>query len=149
MTVEVLKESGAPKNVSRELINALKFYFAEDSYPTRMRRLAADVSTAVPRCIGEIAQWKNGIRDLRVGLAHSLGSNGDNADETLWQMVSKVRSLRWALLIRMLQEAGVDDETLGDAVTSSEDFIRDESLWRRELPGVYPKASNSENSGDL
>lgn len=143
-TVAALRTSDAPANVRKELISALNLYFREDSYPTRMKRLASDVSTAVPRCIGEITKWKNGIRDMRVGLAHALGAEDEGGDDALWQMVSKVQSLRWALLIRMLQEAGVADETLGEAVTSSEDFKRDEKMWHAQLPAVYPKPKPDE-----
>lgn len=138
-TVAALNASDAPENVRMELVNALNLYFAEDSYPSRMKRLATDVATAVPRCVGEITKWKNGIRELRVGLAHALGAEDKATDDALWQMVSRVRSLRWALLVRILQEAGVPDETLGEAVGAAEEFKRDEKMWQAQLPDVYPK----------
>lgn len=138
-TVAALEASDAPEKVNKELVSALNLYFAEDSYPTRMKRLATDVATAVPRCVGEIVKWKNGIRELRVGLAHALGTENDATDDALWQMVSQVRSLRWALLVRILQEAGVPDETLGEAVSAAEEFKRDEKMWQAQLPLVYPK----------
>lgn len=137
-TVSAIETSGAPDRVSKELISALNLYFAEDSYPTRIKRLATDVAKAEPRCVGEITKWKNGIRELRVGLAHALGADDEASDDALWRMVSRVRSLRWALLIRMLQVAGVPDETLGGAVSSAEEFNRDERMWKARLPSVYP-----------
>lgn len=137
-TVSAIRTSGAPDRVSKELISALNLYFAEDSYPTRMKRLATEVAKAEPRCVGDIAKWKNGIRELRVGLAHALGDDDEANDDALWQMVSRVRSLRWALLIRMLQLAGVPDETLSGALSSAEEFKRDEKMWKAQLPAVFP-----------
>jgi hypothetical protein len=138
--VVALASSDVPVKVRKELVSALNLYFAEDSYPTRMKRLATDVATAVPQCVGEITKWKNGIRDERVALAHALGGDNNDAGDALWAMHAQVRSLRWALVVRLLQEAGVPDETLTESVSQSEEFKRSEKMWRAQHPGIFPAA---------
>ena len=51
----------------------------------------------------------------------------------------QAQSLRWTLLVRMLQEAGVPDETLGGAVGGAEEFNRDEKMWQARLPHRLPE----------
>src|SRR5665647_3689936 len=67
-SVAGLKDSTVPANVRDVMVSALNLYFHEDSYPTRMKRLATEVSAAAPDCVGNTSKWKDSMRELRNGL---------------------------------------------------------------------------------
>ena len=136
-SIAKLRASEVPENVRDQLISALSLYFAEDSYPTRMLRLASRVAAAAPGCVGKPAKWKASMRDLRVGLAHALGTAEDDSERALFTMVAQVRCLRWTLLVFLLQEGGVPDDTLQAALRASRRYERDERFWTATLPQVF------------
>lgn len=136
-SITALKASEVPDEIRDALIQALDQYFYEDSYPMRMKRLADEVAEAVPRCVGTTKRWKREIANLRIGLAHALHEKSGSTDDEIRTMHAKVRSLRWAIILRLLREAGVPAETLHTAVNASRTFQRDERIWRRRLPKVF------------
>ena len=132
-----LEVSAVPQKVRNEMIVALRKYFAEDTYPMRMHRLALRVAEAVPACVGKANRWKNAIRDLRVQLAHSLEREGPMTSKDLLDMAALVRSLRWTLQLRLLQEVGVPDAALANAVANWRSFGHDERFWRSQCPSIF------------
>jgi hypothetical protein len=128
-----LKASEVASPVRDALISALNLYFHEDSYPTRMKRLATEVSVAAPRCVGVPREWKDTMRKLRNGLAHAIHDSDTSDGDPLLLMHASVRSLRWALQIRMLQVAGIRSELLAEALETLDRFQRDSRLWRHQL----------------
>ena len=52
-----------PQKVRDEMLVALRKFFAEDSYPMRMHRLALRVAEVVLACVGKANRWKNAVRD--------------------------------------------------------------------------------------
>jgi hypothetical protein len=130
-SVAGLKASEVPAKVRDAMISALNLYFHEDSYPTRMKRLATEVSVAAPDCVGNPTKWKDTMRQLRNGLAHALGDSGESEVEPLVLMHARVLSLRWALQIRLLQAAGVPSEVIAEALETLQRFQRDQRFWRR------------------
>ncbi|MFC8798566.1 hypothetical protein ACFT2C_12605 [Promicromonospora sp. NPDC057138] len=137
-SIKALKASEVPDQVREAIVAALNQYFYEDTYPVRMKRLADSVAEAVPRCVGKTSKWKGEIANLRIGLAHALDQNAGSTDAEIWTMHARVRSLRWAILLRLLLEAGVPAKTLSAAVEASRRFQRDERIWRTRLPKVFP-----------
>lgn len=131
--VAALKGSEAPVNVRDAMISALNLYFYEDSYPTRMKRLASAVAIAAPDCVGRPSNWKDAMRKLRNELAHSLADPEQGVDDPLLLMHARARSLRWALQIRMLQVAGVSSDAIADGLEGLQRYQRDVRLWRRHL----------------
>lgn len=131
--IGALKESSVPTSVRDAMISALELYFFEDSYPTRMRRIADEVSAAAPDCVGKPAKWKDMVRKLRNSLAHSLTDSEETEEEPLLVMHARARSLRWALQIRMLQAAGVQSSVIAEALETLQRYQRDQRLWRRIL----------------
>ncbi|MFI9488517.1 hypothetical protein ACIG47_19175 [Promicromonospora sp. NPDC052451] len=144
-SIQALKNSDVPIEVSDALTDALKIYFYEDSYPTRMRRLADSLVEVAPRCVGRPNKWKQEIASLRIGLAHALDGKSGSTDDAIRKMHAQVLSLRWAILLRLLLEAGVQAETLAAAVDSSTRFRRDERAWHARLPKVFPDAGAESN----
>lgn len=124
------KDSDAPSEVIDALSSALGLYLYKDSYPTRMKRLATDVSAASPDCVGDPDQWKDVMRKLRNDLAHSNPDGDEDAEERMLATHAAGRSLRWALQIRLLQHAGVLPEVLAAALSASRRFERDAKFWR-------------------
>ena len=132
-SVAGLKDSTVPANVRDAMVSALNLYFHEDSYPTRMKRLATEVSAAAPDCVGNTSKWKDSMRELRNGLAHALGDSEVGDVDPLLLMHARARSLRWALQIRMLQAAGVSSELMAEALEDLQRYQRDRRLWQRHL----------------
>ena len=126
---KALKKSEVPKAVRNELSSALGTYLYKYSYPMRMKRLATEVSAASPRCVGDPDRWKDAMRRLRNDLAHSNRDDEESAEQRILEMYAMGRSLRWALQIRLLQHAGVPDETLSEALGESRRFARDAEHW--------------------
>jgi len=139
-SIAALESSSVPDVVRAELISALRLYFADDSYPTRMLRLGERVAAAVPTCIGNPVRWKDGIRELRVQLAHSLERKGPMTDDDLLNMASLVQSLRWSLLLRLLLEAGVTNDVLAQAAEESPSYARNERFWRDRHSRIFDLA---------
>lgn len=135
-SVAALNDSDVPEAVRAAMVDALTLYFYEDSYPTRMRRLADAVADVAPGCIGKANKWVAEMRSLRVGLAHAFEQ--DSNDDALWQMHARVQSLRWALALGILMEAGVPKSTLTDALGASERYRRAERWWHRLMPKAHP-----------
>lgn len=128
-STKALKGSDVPKRVRDQLSSALGSYLYKDSYPMRMQRLAEAVAEAVPDCVGEPSRWKNAMRDLRNDLAHSNKDDSGDTHAAILSMYALSRSLRWALLIRLLQHAGVSYEDLAEALGTSERYRRDRNHW--------------------
>ena len=135
--VACLEGSSVATPVREALSDALSTYLYEDSYPTRVRRLADAVAQAAPGCVGRANRWARAIVDMRVGLAHALGSEGETPDDALLAMYARTRSLRWALLLRILLEAGVPAGHLATALSSSRRYEFDERQWRELMPDVF------------
>ncbi|MEU4396841.1 HEPN domain-containing protein [Kribbella sp. NPDC023855] len=140
-TIGELEGTSIPETVRAALVQALKQYFYEDSYPTRMGRLAEYVSAVASTCIGRPNRWKSEITSLRIDLAHALGQRPGSSDEAILLMHARNQSLRWALLIRILLETGVPPEVLSRALEESERYRRDSKRWRRQLPNLFPSES--------
>jgi hypothetical protein len=137
-SVTALSTSEVPEDVRDALSAALTLYLYEDTYPMRMGRLGEKVATAVPKCVGKPNKWKSEIVGLRVDLAHGLGQEKGSTDAAIWKMHARVQSLRWALMLRLLLEAGVEPAALTEATEDSGAFRSDERMWRRRLPKVFP-----------
>lgn len=140
-SITALKASTVPEAVRQQLISALNLYFYEDSYPARMKRLAAEVQEAAPGCIGFAHKWADEMRDLRVGLAHGLDQETASTDDALLQMHARTVSLRWALGLRLLLASGVPSETLNTALGDSQRYLQAERRWKRYMPKAHPPAS--------
>jgi hypothetical protein len=138
------KDSEAPAEVINELSSALGTYLYKDSYPMRMKRLAAEVSVASPDCVGDPDEWKDAMRQLRNDLAHSNRDARDDDDARILAIYETGRSLRWALQVRLLQHAGVPSDVLSTALESSRRFKRDAERWQ----GRFEKETKTEDLAD-
>lgn len=124
-----LKTSDVPDIVRNALSSELGGYLYKLSYPARMLRTAEAVLPAAPVCVGEPKRWKVAMRDLRNNLAHA-NIGGDDLDvEQIRTIHAQSRSLRWALQVRLLQQAGVANDELQSALNGSRQFGRDAELW--------------------
>ena len=61
----------------------------------------------------------------------------------LLDMAALVRSLRWILQLRLLQEVGVTDAALANAVAKWRSFGHDERFWRRQRPSIFSQPAES------
>lgn len=135
-----LRASAVPVVVRNVLSSALGTYLYKDSYPIRMKRLATEVCAASSGCIGEPDRWKDAMRRMRNGLAHSNRDAEAGAEDRLREMHATCRSLRWALQIRLLLHIGVPPTVLSSALDASKKFRRDAKLWR----GLFEEAERDE-----
>ncbi|MGY1965519.1 ApeA N-terminal domain 1-containing protein [Nocardia gipuzkoensis] len=134
-----------PSHIKGSLISALGTYWAEKSYPQRIKQLAEPVAEAVPECIGKLNKWKSEIVQQRVSLAHGISGDEPRTPDDLLKMYSLTRSLRWMLTLRLLLAAGVGPDQLHAAVQGSERFASDARQWKRDWPTIYPAERASES----
>lgn len=66
---------------------------------------------------------------------------GPMTDEDLLRMASMVRSVRWALLVRLLLEAGADNDVLGQSAATFRAYAQSEEFWRGQHPRIFDTSS--------
>ena len=133
VALERLGEDSIDSPVNESLRNALKQYWGESSYPQRILELAEPVAEAIPGCLGKLNKWKSAVASQRVGLAHGMSQESDSILKTY----SLNRSIWWMLTLRLLLESDIPADVLTAALTSSERFENDRSLWRKHWPKIW------------
>ncbi|MBT0568612.1 HEPN domain-containing protein [Williamsia sp. CHRR-6] len=134
---EALRESQVDDAVKDSLIEALQGWWAEESYPQRLKQLAEPVAAAVPSAVGKIGRWKEAVRAQRVAAAHGLGEDDAGAAPDILEVYALTQSLRWVLTFRLLLEAGVTPDQLATAAEQSERYRNAVRLWNERLPRIY------------
>lgn len=137
-SIGVLEASDIPSNVRGSLTGALRVYLYQDTYATRMKRLAEDVAEVAPTCVGKPQKWRDAMSQLRNGLAHSLGSGSAPSSADSATARAQSTSLQWALLIRLLILTGVSGEALSKALDQSSRYQQAQRLWAGRFGGAAP-----------
>jgi ApeA N-terminal domain 1 len=134
--IEALRSSSLQEPAKKILLNALRLYLWEPSFPSRLAVLADECSTAAPRVVGRVSKWKRRVADTRVGFAHQIAKERMTAQEV--QSYAVLRdSLRWLLTTRLLLEAGVPADTIAQQLglhLPYQNFLR---MAKEVLPDVY------------
>lgn len=136
-----LVDSGMPTVILESLDNALRLYWNQPSYPQRLVKLSELVSEVAPDCIGRINKWKAEVSSARNAQAHGLEEIADG-NEFILKMASLNKSIRWALRIIFLRQAGISADSMVDALKNHRRYELDRAQWREHLPKVYPMSRN-------
>lgn len=134
---EALRESQVDDAVKDSLIQALQGWWADESYPQRLKQLAEPVAAAVPSAVGKIGRWKEAVRAQRVAAAHGLGEDDAGQPPDILELYALTQSLRWVLTFQLFLEAGVKDDQLATAADQNEHYQNAVRLWRERLPRIY------------
>lgn len=148
-SIDGLAGADIPETVKKSFEDALTKWWFESSYPQRIARLGKHASRVAPSLIGRANRWKKMIVDLRHSLAHGLANGTDPfSSEQVLQMASAVRSLRWALVVRLMAVAGMEDGAVRCCLSRSEQFTRDEDFWMEQHPSVYEDQARLNNADE-
>jgi hypothetical protein len=124
----------------RQIVGGSLSYLEEPNYKARMKRLAGEVSTALPGACGNEARWAQVVSDARNSFAHR--KEGFLTDESVDEYYAVSQSLRWVLVANLLLRSGVSAETLARATRDNNRYANFLHNVRSALPSVY--ASRSE-----
>ncbi|MBJ7291120.1 HEPN domain-containing protein [Williamsia sp.] len=134
---EALRESQVDDAVKDSLIQALQGWWAEESYPQRLKQLAEPVAEAVPSAVGKLNRWKSAVRAQRVAAAHGLGEDQAKQAPDILEVYALTQSLRWVLTFRLLLETGVTPDQLATAAEQNERYQNAVRIWKERLPRIY------------
>ena len=135
--VEALRNSEVGEPVKKSLEDALRTWWADKSYPQRLKEIAEPVVEAVPSAVGRIDRWKEAVRAQRVAGAHGLGEEESGHTADILDVHALNQSLRWVLTFRLLLEAGVAPEQLAAAAQRSERYETAVRRWNDRLPRIF------------
>ncbi|WP_147290714.1 HEPN domain-containing protein [Rhodococcus gordoniae] len=135
--VEALRDSMVEEPVKESLLNALGTWWADQSYPQRLRGIAEPVAEAVPSAVGKIGRWRNAVHAQRVAGAHGLGENEAGRNPDILDVHALNQSLRWVLTFRLLLETGVTPEQLAAVAGRSRRYEADSRQWKYQLPDIF------------
>lgn len=135
--VEALRDMAVEEPVKESLLNALGTWWADKSYPQRLKEIAEPVAEAVPSAVGKIGRWKEAVRAQRVAGAHGLGEEESGPTPDILDVHALNQSLRWVLKFRLLLEAGVAPEQLAAAAQRSQRYEAAVRQWNDRLPHIF------------
>jgi hypothetical protein len=134
--IEALRSSSLQEPAKQIVLNALRLYLWEPSFPSRLAVLADECSTAAPHVVGRVGRWKRRIADARVGFAHQIAKERITIQEV--QSYAVLRdSLRWLLTTRLLLEAGVPPDTIARQLQVHPPYQTFLRRAKEILPDVY------------
>ena len=135
--IEALDNSAVDEPIKESLLGALRTWWADKSYPQRLREIAEPVAEAVPSAVGKIGKWKEAVRAQRVASAHGLGEEEAGHAPDILDVHALNQSLRWVLTFRLLLEAGVTREQLTAVAGRSQRYENAVRQWNHQLPQIF------------
>lgn len=160
----VLDDAAIDERLRKKVVDAVETYMGEPSMPNRLQVLALHVARVAPDCVGKVNRWKRAVTDMRNNGAHGLkgeqplapgtvnrprhdtavSSNGPDEDaDDLARAYTLALSIRWALRIRVLQECGISNQVLGEALAKFSEYAKNRSQWSHCWPGIYADSAAS------
>lgn len=135
--VEALQDSAVDEPVKKSLLGALRQYWADKSYPQRLKEIVEPVAEAVPSAVGKIKLWRDAVCAQRVAGAHGLDEKEAGTAVDILDVHALNQSLRWVLTFRLLLEAGVTSTQLGEAAARSQRYESAARHWNGQLQRIF------------
>jgi hypothetical protein len=133
--------------MASDYVAGLLGFVAEPGYNARLKRLAEEVSLAVPGVTGQRPnKWRTMVTDARNDFAHRLMLGNFFEDDHLDDYFTVATSLQWLLTGFLLLQAGIDPSLLRTRFIEFSEyqiFLKYAQLWK---PTVYgnPNQGKSE-----
>ncbi|MFY7064585.1 HEPN domain-containing protein [Nocardiopsis changdeensis] len=133
--LKAIKGCEAENHVKERIAGAAKQYLGELSFPQRLLSLAQIAELSAPGISGKTKLWKEGITQLRNGLAH--GSSLEITNEKVNSYYILTESLHWILKLCILSESGLPSEKIKQGLENHESYTKFKTSARNYLPRVY------------
>jgi hypothetical protein len=117
-------------------VNDALLHLNDPTYAERLHVVTDLAASAIPEAMGNRDQWEQRIKQVRNGFAHQVPTR--SATDEWQEYLVLLRTMRWVLIIAMLNLAGVSPAALGERLRAYEPYRFQLRQARRWIPGLYP-----------